>query len=78
MCGLIRKEGVAELPEMFMTLFHFKRPRHVRMHTRKSAVPRVSLLSPDCHSRPTGTTQEAGYGACWYQVLFELLLTKQL
>ena len=32
--GLIRKEGVVEIPEMFTTLFHFTRPRHLRMHKR--------------------------------------------
>ena len=35
--GCIRKEGVVEIPEMFMTLFHFKHSRHLRIH--KSAVP---------------------------------------
>ena len=59
---------------MFTTLFHFKRARHVHAYTQKSAVPRASLSSPDCIQ--FSYWYQAGYGARWYQVLFELL--KQL
>ena len=57
--GLIHKEGVAELPEMFYDPFPLQTPK-AHTHTQKSAVPRASLyivsgLYPVL-SMPTGTT----------------------